>query len=214
MAAQQNSTSPPRTFIFDLGKVIVDFDHMTFCANLAPFCSVPAAAVYDRIFRSGIEKRFDSGSLSPAAFFEAVRAELSFTIDMDHFSRLWCDIFTLQEEIDELIRGLKGRYRLLCLSNTNPWHFTWCDDHFPVLNIFNDRILSYEEKCCKPDTAIYKRALAKAQAPAGQCFFIDDSAENAAAARELGIRAIVFTTPAALTRELTAAGISWPGQSS
>ncbi len=31
-------TGVPQTIIFDLGKVIVDFDHMTFCRNASRYC--------------------------------------------------------------------------------------------------------------------------------------------------------------------------------
>jgi glucose-1-phosphatase len=212
MASSQYTGSPIRTIIFDLGKVIVDFDHMTFCDNLSSLCALPAEAVYEHIFLSGLEKLFDSGRLSPEAFFEAARTRLSLSIDMDHFSRLWSDIFSLNPGIDTLINGLKDKYRLLCLSNTNPWHFTWCRQHFAVLNMFDDFILSYEANCCKPDRAIFEIALGKANARPEQCIFIDDSADNVRGARQLNITAFIFTTVATLTQDLSAAGIPCPAR--
>jgi glucose-1-phosphatase len=208
MALLKNTTSLPRTIIFDLGKVLVDFDHMTFCRNLAPFCRVSADEVYRRIFRSGVEKYFDSGQLSPTAFFEAVRTALSPQVDIDQFELLWSDIFTLNDGIDALLIELKPHYRLLCLSNTNPWHFNWCRRHFAILNIFDDFILSYEERCCKPDSAIYQKAIKKAHALPEQCIFIDDNADNVQAASRLGIHAFVFTSVAQLTQDLSEAGIA------
>jgi len=208
MASSQNTGSPFRTIIFDLGKVIVDFDHMTFCTNLASFCPLPASVIYEHIFHAGLEKLFDSGKISPAQFFEAARTTLSLSIDMDHFSRLWSDIFTLQTGIDSLLNTLHGTYRLLCLSNTNPWHFNWCREHFAVLNIFDDFILSYEEKCCKPNGKIFIQALEKAHARPEQCIFIDDSADNVHAANQLNIRAFIFTSVDKLRQDLSEAGIA------
>lgn len=197
----------PRAVIFDLGKVIVDFDHMTICDRLAACCGQPAAAVYDHIFRSGLEKQFDSGTLSPRQFYNAVRSRLSVPVDIDRFALLWSDIFTLQPGMDALLARLRGRYRLLCLSNTNPWHFSWCRRHFTPLEAFDDVIVSYEHRCCKPDSAIYRIAVRKAGALPHQCVFIDDSPDNVRAAARLGIRSFVYTGLDELLQNLAGTGI-------
>jgi putative hydrolase of the HAD superfamily len=195
-------TTVPHTIIFDLGKVIVDFDHMTFCRNASHYCGASPAAVYDRLFLSGLVSRFDDGTLSGEAFFKAACADLGMRADINLFARLWSDIFTLTTGIEHLLRAVKQRFRIVCLSNTNPWHFSWCREHFKILDSFDAFILSYKEGCCKPDLEIYKRALAKSQAPPDQCLFIDDSAENVAAARQLTMQGIVFSSVEALEKEL------------
>ena len=196
----------PRIIIFDLGKVIVDFDHMAFCKGVEPFCAFSAEGVYERIFGSGLEKLFDLGKLSPEEFYESARSALSLSIDMEHFSRLWSDIFSLQPGIGAIIERLYRRFRLLCLSNTNPWHFSRCRRQFSALNSFDGFVLSYEEKCCKPDSGIFNAALRKAGVPARQCIFIDDIAENVHAARGLGFTSFIFTTVEGLARDLAGAG--------
>jgi FMN phosphatase YigB (HAD superfamily) len=207
MAADMTGAGRPRTIIFDLGKVLVDFDHMTFCRNLAAGCAVSADRIHERIFLSGLENLFDSGRLSAAAFFEAARTELRLDLDMDRFAELWSDIFILNEKTALLLESLRGRYRLLCLSNTNPWHFSWCRRHFSVLEVFDDYILSYEEQCCKPEDAIFKKALDKAQAPASRCIYIDDMAANIRAAARFDMTACLFTSADGLARDLTKAGV-------
>ncbi len=59
----------------------------------------------------------------------------------------------------------------------------------------------------KPELAIYRRALDILGTPGSRVLFIDDRAENAAAAREAGMRAIQFTGEAALQAALIAHGI-------
>jgi glucose-1-phosphatase len=199
--------SVPQTIIFDLGKVIVDFDHMTFCRNASHYCEVSPAAIYEKIFCAGLERLFDNGTLSEAAFFEAACAGLGMRADIDIFARLWSDIFTLINGIELLVERLKQHVRLLCLSNTNPWHFSWCREHFKVLDAFDAFILSYAEGCCKPELEIYRRALAKSRVNPDQCLYIDDSAENVAAARRLTMEGIVFTSVDALEKELLEHGL-------
>jgi HAD superfamily hydrolase (TIGR01509 family) len=198
--------SVPQTIIFDLGKVIVDFDHMTFCRNASHYCEASPSAIYEKIFILGLERQFDDGTLSEEAFFKAACAGLGMRADIDLFERLWSDIFTLINGIELLVERLKQQSRLLCLSNTNPWHFSWCREHFKVLDAFDDFILSYEEGCCKPDLEIYRRALAKSRVQQDQCLYIDDSAENVAAARRLTMQGIVFISVDALEKELLERG--------
>jgi len=195
-----------RTVIFDLGKVIVDFDHMIFCRNASLYCGLNPDRIYRKIFNAGIEKGFDSGALSPESFFAAACSALGLKMDIDHFAYLWSDIFSLTQGIGPLIYHLKKQSRLLCLSNTNPWHFNWCRQHFKVLDAFDAFILSYECHCCKPDSGIYKKALEKAGALPEMCVYIDDIPDNVSAARLLNMQAVVFTSAAELEQTLLSKG--------
>ena len=199
-----------RTIIFDLGKVIVDFDHMIFCHNASLHCDLNPDEIYRKIFHAGLEKRFDSGALTPEAFFDAARSALGLKIEIDLFAYLWSDIFTLTKGIEPLINGLKQQSRLLCLSNTNPWHFNWCRQHFKVLEAFDAWILSYECHCCKPDPGIYKKALEKAGTLPEMCVYIDDIADNVAAARQLNMQGIVFSSADGLEQALLDKGFLQP----
>ncbi len=202
--------SVAHTIIFDLGKVIVDFDHMVFCRNASLHCDLSPDEIYRKIFHAGLEKRFDSGALTPEAFFNAVCSALSLKIDIGLFACLWSDIFTLTPGIESLINRLKQQYRLLCLSNTNPWHFNWCRQHFKVLEAFDACILSYECHCCKPDFGIYKKALKKTDALPAMCLYIDDIADNVAAARQLNMQGIVFSSVVELEQALLDSGYLQP----
>ena len=195
-------TSGAHTFIFDLGKVIVDFDHMVFCRNTSLHCGLNPDEIYKKIFLAGIEKGFDSGELTPDAFFEAARSALDLKIDSELFAHLWSNIFTLTQGIEPFIYRLKKQSRLLCLSNTNPWHFNWCRQHFKVLDAFASFILSYECRCCKPDLDIYKIALKNSDSAPEMCIYIDDIAGNVAAARQLNMQGIVFSSVAGLEQTL------------
>jgi putative hydrolase of the HAD superfamily len=195
-------TNVPQTIIFDLGKVIVDFDHMTFCRNASHHCQASPAAVYDKIFQSGLERLFDDGTLSGEAFFKAACAGLGMRADIGLFASLWSNIFTLNSGIEYLLSEVKKRFRIICLSNTNPWHFSWCRQHFKILESFDSFTLSYEEGCCKPDLEIYRRALARCQAPPSRCLYIDDIAANVDAARMLGMQGIEFVSVHKLEKEL------------
>jgi glycosyltransferase involved in cell wall biosynthesis len=88
-----------------------------------------------------------------------------------------------------MLEGLRKRYRLLLLSNTNAIHFAMIRENYPMLRHFHDFILSYEVKAMKPNPAIYREAVARAGCDAGECFFTDDIRDYVEAARREGLDA-------------------------
>ncbi|WP_299360565.1 HAD family phosphatase [uncultured Paracoccus sp.] len=75
---------------------------------------------------------------------------------------------------------------------------------------FQDVIVSGRERVAKPDAAIYRLLTARHALDPAACLFIDDSAENVAGARAVGMQAVRFTDPAALGRALVARGLLAP----
>ncbi len=74
----------------------------------------------------------------------------------------------------------------------------------PVFEHFRDIVVSGHEKVAKPDAAIYAIAEERFGLPPAHLLFIDDKAENIAAATARGWRGHVFTGAEALEAELTA----------
>lgn len=196
------SAGPFKTIIFDLGKVIVDFDHFIICRRLAQYSPYSPEQVYEIIFTAGLEDRFDRGLIAPALFYETVINELAININMDLFRKIWDNIFSLNPGIEQIIRKLKNRYELLCLSNTNQWQFDFCMQSFPVLKNFDSFVLSFEIGKKKPDKIIYKKALEQTSALPQECLYIDDIKKFTDAAEDNGIKAIQFISVQQLEREL------------
>lgn len=62
----------------------------------------------------------------------------------------------------------------------------------------------------KPEAAIYRRALDILGTPGDRVLFVDDRAENVAAAQSVGMRVVRFTGEAALVAALAALGLPTP----
>ena len=75
---------------------------------------------------------------------------------------------------------------------------------------FRDILVSGAEKLVKPDPAIYQLALSRFGLQPERTLFIDDRAENIAAAEALGIRGHLFRDAETLRRDLTARGLLSP----
>lgn len=77
----------------------------------------------------------------------------------------------------------------------------------PVFDHFADCVISGEEKCAKPDSAIYAELERRAGCAPHKLFFIDDRADNIAAAEARGWHGHVFTDAASLTLALQDNGL-------
>ena len=71
---------------------------------------------------------------------------------------------------------------------------------------FSGKVVSARVRMLKPEPDIYRYLLVSFDLKAGECFFIDDSPANVAAARALGLQGMVFTDVPACRRQLVEQG--------
>ena len=158
----------------------------------------------------GNAHRFETGLVEPREFVEQLSGILDIRVTYEEFCEIWSCIFLPHTLVPEsILEGLRRRYRLLVLSNTNALHFAMVRQSYPILRHFDDFVLSYEVKAMKPAPAIYREAIARAQCRAEECFYTDDIAEYVEGARKEGIDAVQFVSGEQLERDLAARDIQW-----
>ena len=198
-----------KAVIFDLGRVLVNFDFKRGYQALEGLCPYAAAEIPKRLSRSDLVQRFETGLVEPRDFVAQMSAALDLEIEYDHFCRIWNSIFTDTIVPEEMLEGLAARYRLLLLSNTNAIHFEGIRQTHPMLRHFHHLVLSYEVKAMKPRPEIFQAAIALAGCRPEECFYTDDIADYVAGARKLGIDAVQFESLEQLQGELAVRGIVW-----
>jgi epoxide hydrolase-like predicted phosphatase len=113
----------------------------------------------------------------------------------------------LDEAMVELIRQLKQRYQTAIISNATDSLRETLQTIYPIADAFDLIVVSAEEKVMKPDPEIYRRTLKRLGCEAAESVFIDDFAENVAAARDLGMNVIHFNQSVNLAAELKKLGV-------
>jgi 2-haloacid dehalogenase len=93
------------------------------------------------------------------------------------------------------------------LSNCSGLHIGDVARRHPFMATFRGLCLSYAERCFKPEPAIYAAAERITGLQGPDLVFIDDRAENAAAASARGWRAIHHTSAESTLRELHELGL-------
>lgn len=98
----------------------------------------------------------------------------------------------LNKQTLEFIKTLREKgYSTYILSNA-PLDIPEYLEKIDLLQYFDGKIISAEEKLVKPDLKIYELLLNRFNLKPEECFFIDDKSENIQAANKCGINGYVF----------------------
>jgi putative hydrolase of the HAD superfamily len=194
---------------FDLGNVILPFNHYQIAEKLSRFSQKKKIQDPQRIFsylfnlQNGMINDFDIGKVSPLEFFLSVKKDLDLSISFEEFIPIWNDIFVEDREVCQIILSLKKSWRLGLLSNTDPLHFNYILAKFPIMAAFEKWILSYEVGFKKPAIEIFQKAIEWAKVEPQKILFIDDMKEYIEVADSLGIQGIHFFSAQQLKEALS-----------
>lgn len=188
--------------IFDIGKVILDFDHMITCNKLAKYSKKDARYIYDFIFNSEMLDEYERGKINSMEMFSAISGELGLDISFEKFKEIWSNIFTLKEGIEQLIHRVKTLAKIAVLSNTDEMHFEDIRDKVEIIKDFDWLFLSHEAGYRKPEKEIFEYAINKTGISPENIIFIDDIQEFVEAANKLGITGILYKDIITLKKDL------------
>lgn len=199
------------TIILDLGKVLIDFDHLRAAERISNFCDKTPKQIFDLFFISEPTILFEEGKITPEDFFRRVKEILDLKLEYQSFVPIWNDIFFLTAKnraVYSLANNLRAHYQVALLSNINVLHHEYLKQYFPVFNVFHRVFTSYEMGAIKPDQAIYKKALEELKARPENVFYTDDRQELVDSARDLGINSFLFTGVEQLKQDLASVGVT------
>ena len=172
--------------IFDLGKVLIDYDFEIFFRAVGCAADIRTLAEAERPLM-----QFDAGKLSRNVFYLSMQDIYNFKVDQATFEKAWRRVFTPIPQMLELARQIGQEHEVFILSNTDEIHFPYIWNNFLQLHHFGDNLmLSYELQAVKPDFEIYQFAMNKFNLKPEECIFIDDKIINVEAAENYGIPAI------------------------
>jgi FMN phosphatase YigB (HAD superfamily) len=197
------------TILFDIGNVLIGFDHGLIWKRLAVASKLSADEIRQRIQGSGVMNVYEAGKLSSLDFFSEIQrlGQLDPALSFDEFCLIWTAIFWENKPMIQLAQTLRQHYAIFLLSNVGEIHWNWLVQHYPIFSQVAEPILSFQVGYMKPAKEIYQEALLRAGALPEQCVYIDDVAEYVAASRELGIQGLQYQSPAQLKNALSQLGV-------
>lgn len=198
----------PRTVVFDLGGVLIDWNPRYLYRTLIP----DERAMEDflaKVCNGAWNERQDGGRTIAEAEAELLEKhpqhEGLIRAFYGQFDRMMAGAIqgtvAVLEELDG--RGVP----LYALTNWSRETFHHARRRFDFLDRFRGIVVSGELGMMKPDARIFGHLTRTHGLEAADCVFVDDSPKNVAGAKAAGLHAIHFTGPEALRAALLGYGL-------
>ena len=203
------TTSPRSVAIFDLGGVLLRWDPRFLYRKLFDGDDAAMEHFLANVCTTEWNERQDAGR----SFAEATRELLPHHADkielIEAFGKRFDEM--VPGAIDgavEVLAELKSRgVPLYAITNWSAETFPSLRKRFEFLSWFQAIVVSGNERVMKPDPRIFQVLFERHAVTPASAVFIDDVADNAAAAEALGVRGIHFRSPQQLRLELVAVGM-------
>jgi len=187
----------PKVVVFDLGKVLLNFDYGIAIKRLQTRCKISTGELRGLIDQSPLLYRYETNLLSSEQFFAEIQASSGFCGDFAEFGEMFADIFSPIKPMVRLHRDLCARkIPTYIFSNTNDLAVRHIRDRFSFFQKFHGHILSYEHNAMKPDPRIYQIVERCTGHNDAALLYIDDRPENISAGMARGWQTILHETPA------------------
>ena len=186
----------PKVVVFDLGKVLVDFDYSIAARKVVARSSKSPSDLITLLATSPLIKQYESGLVTRQDFFQTIRDTVGFKGDLVEFGGYFADIFTEIPAMTALHAGLRQRgVPTFILSNTNDLAVEHIERNFPFFREFDGYIFSYKIGAMKPDARIYAALESKCGQTGADVVYVDDLPENISAGAARGWRTILHKSP-------------------
>lgn len=198
----------PEAVIFDLGKVLLDFDYGITARHLAEHCNVSAQGIVDTIDQTHLLLDYEEGKISTDEFYAKVCEQTGYRGEFETFRDAFADIFSEIPEMVNLQRRLKeAGVPCYIFSNTNEVAIHHVKRNFPFFGGFDGYVYSYLEKSMKPDAPIYGAVERETGKSGAALIYLDDKAENIAAGAARGWQTIHHVNPQTSVAGIEGAGL-------
>ena len=196
------------TVIFDLGKVLLEFDYGIVARRLATHSGRDAEQIRGLLDQSPLLFRFESGQMTNNEFFREVSSLTGYTGAFDEFADIFGDIFAPIAPMIDLHAQLRSRgVPTFIFSNTNDLAVRHIRVRYPFFAGFHDYIYSHEAGAMKPDARIYEVVERRTGRSGAELLYIDDRLENVEAGAARGWRVVHHQTPEQTIAAVRSAGL-------
>lgn len=197
-----------KNIILDVGKVLVEWD-VPYAFQKLGFSEETAKAVADATVNTPDWLESDRSAVSDE---ETLARFIARAPEYEQEIRLFWENVGLPiwqyDYARPWIQSLKeSGYRVYILSNYGRWTYQNTTEALSFLEDVDGAVFSFEVCQVKPEAEIYQTLLNKYQLEPSECIFLDDRADNIAAAAEQGIAGIQFTGYEEALKELAAYGV-------
>ncbi len=205
---QSNARRMTKAVVFDLGKVLLEFDYRIALRKIALRCKLPLLDIIQFITNDPLLLRYETGLVTSEQFFREICVITGFDGSRDEFAEFFGDIFTPIEPMIQLHAALRQRgFATYIFSNTNEMAISHIRKRFAFFGGFDGYVYSYEHQVMKPAAGLYEVVERLAGRRGSEILYIDDRPENVAAGAVRGWQVIHHTAPEISQAEVAKLGL-------
>ncbi len=199
-----------KTILFDLGGVIITLDQSQAVKRFEDLGVYDAQQRLNPYKQQGIFGELENGLITAEYFRSEVSKITGHEISMKQCEYAWQGYAkeVPERNLEALIRLRQEGFRILLLSNTNPFMMAWVESNefdgkgHPISYYFDRLYLSYQMKLMKPDENIFKSLLSTENITPSEILFVDDGPRNVTVAKELGMNTFCPENGADWTKQI------------
>jgi FMN phosphatase YigB (HAD superfamily) len=185
-----------KAVVFDLGKVLVDFDYRIAARRIAARSNMSAEQLMAVLVHSPIFLEYERGRVTRRQLFNEICRVAGFKGSIEEFAVFFSDIFTEIKPMVELHSEVRKRGRATYVfSNTNDLAIEHIRRAFPFFAHFDGYVFSYEHGVIKPEAGLYEVVERESGRRAGELLYLDDRPENTEAGAARGWEVILHESP-------------------
>ncbi len=187
-----------RNVVFDLGGVIMTIDQNEALRRFKALGLADAERHLDPYTQTGIFGDLEEGKITAEDFRTGLSRLIGREVTNDECKHAWLGYRkdVPQRNLDTL-KDLRSKgYRLILLSNTNPFMMSWAlskdfdGGKASLEDYFDSLYLSYKVGAMKPDPEFFKNLLDNEKINPAESLFVDDGPRNIESACRLGFNTL------------------------
>jgi HAD superfamily hydrolase (TIGR01509 family) len=200
--------SAPEIVVFDLGKVLVDFDYGIAARKIAAHATKSISQITELFLRPPLLYHYETGLLTKNEFYKAVCGATGFRGSLDEFAAFFSDIFAPMLPMIQLQAAIRARgLPTYIFSNTNELAVAHLYKSYPFFSNFDGYIFSYEHGAMKPDARLYEVVEKRTGRAGAAILYLDDRPENIATGIARHWQVILHQSPELSRQALAARGL-------
>jgi HAD superfamily hydrolase (TIGR01509 family) len=182
-----------KTIVFDLGGVLFTEGKSVALEALSRNYGYDPTVVRE-VLTCGRSRDMRKGLLSEKAFWSWAEGQIPRDYDARAIRDEWYKGYTLDQEVFELAKKLKGDYRLVAFSENIRDRVVYLDKKYRFRALFDVEVYSYDHHAGKRDPQFLEILLTTLGDRPDEILYIDDSRDVLELAERRGLDVVHYTT--------------------
>jgi FMN phosphatase YigB (HAD superfamily) len=182
-----------KSIVFDLGGVLFTEGKSVALEALSRKYGYDHVVVW-QVLNCPLSRNMRKGLISENAFWSWVKSQISRDYDARAIRDEWYKGYALDRDVFELVKRLKGDYRLVAFSENIRDRVAYLDEKYRFRELFDVEIYSYDHHAGKRDPEFLEILLTTLGDRPGEILYIDNSREVLNLAEQRGLNVLHYTT--------------------